>query len=148
MEELFSIRPYAACDLERIVEIWLSGNREAHPFIPESYWVGHCDEVCKQLPQAEVYVCTRAETPVGFIGIQDGYIAGLFVAAGARSKGIGKQLLAFCRKRYGELWLQVYCKNERAVLFYLREGFSVISRQLDADTGEMEYSMRWRRAPG
>ena len=33
-----NIRAFQIADLEQVMQIWLDGNREAHPFIPDSYW--------------------------------------------------------------------------------------------------------------
>lgn len=45
---------------------------------------------------------------------------------------------------YYSLTLDVYQKNNRAVAFYFREGFSVLSEELDKATGEIEYTMIWK----
>lgn len=42
-----------------------------------------------------------------------------------------------------DLSLRVYEKNERAIGFYLREGFSVKSHSVDKDTDETELLMVW-----
>ena len=38
----------------------------------------------------------------------------------------------------------MYAKNERAVRFYKRENFTVLSEQIEEATGEKEYSMTWQ----
>ena len=89
------IRRMGEGDLEAVAAIWLDANREAHDFIPASYWLGHFEEVRTALAQAEVWVFeaeARAETS-GFIGLQEDYIAGIFVRREARSGGVGRQLL-------------------------------------------------------
>ena len=50
------IRLFEFRDLDRIMEIWLEGNLNAHPFIKEEYWRQHYETVCSVLPNAEVYV--------------------------------------------------------------------------------------------
>ena len=50
------IRPFAEVDLDAVMEIWLSSNLQAHPFIVPSYWAEHLEEVKRLIPQAEVYV--------------------------------------------------------------------------------------------
>ncbi|WP_124100118.1 GNAT family N-acetyltransferase [Ruminococcus sp. Marseille-P6503] len=138
------IREFQRSDTEQVMKIWLNGNREAHPFVSEKYWLDNFDAVQEQLLQAEVYVCETAGVIQGFIGITDGYIAGLFVDREYRSCGIGSQLLEYAKQIYGTLSLSVYQKNKRAAAFYFREGFSVLSEQPDEITGEMEYTMIWK----
>lgn len=136
------IRQLQKADIEQVMQIWLSGNVDAHPFIPGEYWRSHYAQVQEQILQAEVFVCETDGQIRGFIGITDGYIAGIFVDGNYRSCGIGRQLLESAKQTHDTLVLNVYKKNQRAVLFYLREGFSIVSEGLDEGTGETEYTMQ------
>ena len=141
------IRRMGEGDLEAVAAIWLDANREAHDFIPASYWLGHFEEVRTALAQAEVWVFeaeARAEIS-GFIGLQEDYIAGIFVRREARSGGVGRQLLDHVKAARRQLRLQVYRKNSRATGFYRREGFRVLEEGVDPGTGEAELLMEWRR---
>lgn len=137
------IRKFQEADTRQVMQIWLKGNIDAHPFIPKEYWESNFEMVQEQLVQAEVYVFESEKSIQGFIGIADGYIAGIFVDSRYRSCGIGGQLLEYVKQTHDALSLGVYKKNKRAVLFYLREGFSMVSEQTDEDTGEIEYTMGW-----
>lgn len=141
------IRRMGEGDLEAVAAIWLDANREAYDFIPASYWLGHFEEVRTALAQAEVWVFeaeARAEIS-GFIGLQEDYIAGIFVRREARSGGVGRQLLDHVKAGRRQLRLQVYRKNLRAAAFYRREGFYVLEEGVDPETGEAELLMEWRR---
>jgi putative acetyltransferase len=81
----------------------------------------------------------------GFIGLTGTYIEGIFVSIGARSRGIGKQLLTHVKCLKSRLSLHVYKKNTRAIHFYEREHFQVQSEEIDENTGEGEYVMIWQR---
>ena len=97
------------------------------------------------LPEAEVYVYEddATEESVGFIGLMDTFVAGLFVKDGMQSKGIGKQLVDYAKDKKERLSLTVYQKNERAGRFYQREQFAVDHEQVDENTNESEYVMVW-----
>lgn len=142
------IRAFREEDLSAVMDIWLNANIQAHDFIPKEYWESHFDMVKDMLPQAEVYVFEGGQPGqiIGFIGLMDTYIAGLFVEKQARSQGVGKQLIDFVKSFKDELSLHVYEKNERATSFYLREGFTIPSRSTDEDTGEKELLMVWEHA--
>ncbi len=140
------IRKLQSTDTEQVMQIWMNGNEDAHPFIPKEYWESNFEMVKEQILQTQVFVCEIGGKVQGFIGIVDGYIAGIFVDKNHRSLGIGKQLLDYAKSRYRTLSLGVYRKNHRAVAFYLREGFSVLSEQFDEATGETEYTMVWKSA--
>lgn len=128
------VRNMEARDLKRVMEIWLAGNREAHSFVPATYWEANAPMVEEQLQQAEVFVCERDGVVQGFAGLQGDYLAGIFVAKCARSQGIGKQLLGRIRQGHPSITLHVYRKNRGAVAFYQRKGSRSRRR-------------RWKKAP-
>lgn len=138
------IRKFQKTDIGQVMEIWLNGNEEAHPFIPNEYWKSNFEMVQEQILQADVFVYPMDGEILGFIGIVEGYIAGIFVDKRHRSLGIGRELLDYAKSKYHSLSLDVYKKNDRAAAFYLREGFSIRSEGFDEDTGEFEYRMVWK----
>lgn len=139
------VRDFQTKDLNRIMELWLETNIQAHDFIKKGYWQDHFDEVMEILPKATVYVYEDNESIEGFIGLMNNYIAGIFISKDNQSRGIGRQLLHHVKENHNELSLKVYEKNQRAVNFYLREGFLVTEKQVDRENGEVEYEMVWNR---
>ena len=137
------IREFQMSDTEQVMKLWLSANIDTHSFVPEEYWRSHFDEVQEALLQAKVFVCDIDGNIKGFIGLMNEYIAGIFVDKSCRSTGIGMQLLTYAKEKYDILSLSVYQQNSRAVAFYQREGFSILSEGVDEDTGEKEYTMCW-----
>ena len=109
----------------------------------EEYWHSHFNEVQETLLQAKVFVYDINGKVLGFIGLMNEYIAGIFVDRNYRSTGIGTQLLTYAKQKYDTLSLSVYQQNLRAVAFYHRVGFSILSEGVDEDTGEKEYTMCW-----
>lgn len=132
-------------EIESIIKIWLNSNLEAHNFIPADYWHENYDEVKRLLPQSDLRVYQKNENPIGFIGIMDGFIAGIFVDSDYRSQGIGLALLEDAKNRYNSLSLEVYEKNQGAVRFYQRNGFEIISSEIDVINKEIEYHMIWNK---
>lgn len=128
-------------DIDEVMQIWLAANLQAHDFIAETYWKSEFDNVKKIIPASEVYVCEMSKKIVGFIGLSENYIAGIFVASDFQSYGIGKRLLDHAKRLKPELYLHVYQKNIRAVKFYLRENFVIASENIDG-TGEKEFLMK------
>ncbi|MCX3067128.1 GNAT family N-acetyltransferase [Cetobacterium somerae] len=139
------IRKLETKDIDVVIQIWFEANKKAHDFIPESYWLKKFDEVKSILPQAEVYVYEADSEIKGFIGLMDNYIAGIFISTECQSKGMGKELLCYAKEKKENLSLSVYAKNSRAINFYKREDFKVISENLDENTGEKEFFMRWEK---
>ncbi len=137
------IRSFQQEDTNQVMQIWLRGNLDAHPFIPAAYWESNFEMVQKQLSQAEIYVYEEEGSIQGFIGVQENYIAGIFVRKEYRCSGIGRQLLDWVKASHTDLALNVYEKNRRAAEFYKREGFSMASKAADPDTGEIDIAMEW-----
>ena len=130
-------------DLEAILRLWLAANLQAHSFIDAHYWQGQYDTVRQLLPLADIMVYAKEGEICGFVGMTENHIEGIFVAPQHQSRGIGKRLLDACKQNKSTLSLAVYQKNKGAVAFYQREGFSVIAKQIDENTGETELLMQW-----
>ena len=106
----FMIRKFSKADLDKVMQIWLFANMDAHHFIPKSYWESNFEMVKGILPAAEVYVYENPDKNelLGFIGLTDNYIAGLFVRKDVQSQGIGKELLDYAKEVKDHLSLSVY----------------------------------------
>lgn len=141
-KDISMIRKFKPEDLNEVMNIWLTTNIQAHDFISKDYWVNHFEIVQELLPTAEVYVYEEGEIK-GFIGVTDGYIAGLFVLATEQSKGIGKQLLDFVKTNHDKLILTVYEKNIRATRFYKNQDFVMTHTSIETATNEVELHMTW-----
>lgn len=141
------VRKLRDADINDVAKIWLDTNIKTHNFISERYWQDNFEIVKEMFLQAEIYVYEDEMTNKiqGFIGLNDNYIAGIFICSEAQSNGIGKQLLDFVKRMKAELSLKVYKKNVRAVKFYQREKFSIHNESIDKNTPEKEYVMKWKR---
>lgn len=137
------IRNFEPRDLGRVMELWLEGNLDAHGFVPASYWTSNAPVVRELLMQAELTVWEEDGVVRGFAGMQDDYLAGIFVDKAYRSAGVGKQLLDHVKAAHPAFTLNVYKRNEGAVAFYLREGLAVLEEGVDPDTGEADHTMKW-----
>ncbi len=140
------IREYKNSDpaeRERVMEIWLASNLDAHGFIREAYWRECYDYTAEALGRAEVYAAEEDGRVVGFIGLDGDNIEGVFVEDDCRCRGVGKSLIDFVKERHTKLTLCVYEKNTRAAEFYKREGFVPVRKKPDISTGETEILMKW-----
>ena len=133
--------------LTTIAQIWLTSNLEAHSFIDPNYWQENFAAVKEQLATAELFIFNDTNDQItGFLGLSGDYIAGLFVAAKFRGEGIGQQLLTAAKTSQAKLTLSVYAKNDKAVNFYSREGFSTAKQEIDEPTGELALQMTWTKS--
>ena len=128
-------------DLDRIMEIWLEGNLQAHDFVDPDYWTGCFQEVREAIAQADVWVWDENGRVEAFAGMVEHYLAGLFVSGAQRGKGIGGLLLEHIKEQRFSLTLHVYSRNAGAVQFYERHGFGTVSEYIDLETGQPEREM-------
>lgn len=139
------VTQFTESELETIAQIWLQSNLDAHDFISAAHWQDNYDFVKNAFTDALIYTYSVDDQPVGFIGMMDDYIAGIFVLKDYRAHGIGKHLLQKVQVEHEKLTLNVYQKNTAAIAFYLKNGFAIVSEQLDSDTNEIENTMEWHR---
>ena len=138
------IRKMKDAELEKVSQIWLDSNLEAHDFIDKNFWLVNYPMVKEQFKTAEIYVDAESEVK-GFVGLQSDYIAGIFVEKSYRNQGIGKKLINFLKKNHQELSLDVYDKNIRAKQFYEKNGFEVSTQSIERETGEKESRLVWKK---
>lgn len=132
-------------DLDRVMEIWLKSNIEAHDFIDKSYWINNFIMVRNLISTSEVYIYEENNEILGFVGLVDNYIAGIFVDSNYRNKGIGKELLDYIKNLKSDLSLDVYEKNKKAYNFYIKNGFIIEEKSLDNENNQYEYKLIWNK---
>lgn len=143
--QMLMVRKMRKEDVDEVTEIWLSANLSAHNFIPASFFMDYKPLVRERLLEAEVFVYEDHRGILGFAGISNGYLEGIFVREEVRSQGIGNALISICKGKYFKLRLHAFCKNMRAVDFYMREGFQISRKHINEELKEAEYEMFWRK---
>lgn len=124
------IRPYRADDNAALTQIWYAASRIAHGFLGDETLARHRRLVAETyLPQVETWVACSGDQPVGFLGLIDSYIGGLFVAPDAQGMGVGRALIAHGLCLKGRLDLDVYTANRGALGFYTNLGFQEVDRR-------------------
>lgn len=131
------IREFKSADLDKVMEIWLQGNEQAHNFIDSNFFKQNFDIVEMLIPMSTVYV-QDLDGVKGFVGITENYISGLFVEQGYRRQGTGKALVNKAKQRYNELFVHVYKKNTDAVNFFLSQNFEIVSESINEESNELE----------
>lgn len=139
------IRKAEPQDNEKIAQLWYDVNLATHDFISQEYWLEQLPKVKEAFKTAEIYVYQKDDKILGFIGLEDNYIAGIFVASTKQSSGIGQKLLSHVKNLKDTLTLKVYQKNQRAISFYQKNGFEIKGESIDETNNEDEYLMEWRK---
>lgn len=124
-----AIRRYEPADLNEMARIWLEASRVGHPFLDAAVLQRQFELVRDiYLPQAETWVAYDGTAPVGFIGLLDNFIGGLFVDPVKHGTGAGRALVEHAAALKGPLNVDVYALNVAALGFYRRLGFIERSR--------------------
>lgn len=127
------------------MEIWENENIRTHNFIEKEYWKNNYKYVKDILPNADIYVYVLGEQIVGFVGLNNNYIEGIFVDINNQHNGIGTSLLDKIKEDKENLTLNVYKKNANAIKFYEKNNFIITSENIDKNTNEIEYTMTWKK---
>ena len=124
-----NIRAYEPRDNAALTKIWHEASSIAHGFLSAEKLLEHRQLVAEvYLPQAETWVACLDGKPVGFLGLMDNFIGGLFVSPDAQGIGVGQALVRHGQSLKGTLHLDVYAQNERTVGFYQKMGFKETKR--------------------
>lgn len=139
------IRKFEKNDINAVMEIWVNENIRTHNFIVKEYWKDNYEYVKDILPKADIYVYILDEQVVGFVGVNNNYVEGIFVDINNQHSEIGTSLLDRIKENKDNLTLNVYKKNANAIKFYEKNNFIITSKNIDKDTNEIEYTMIWSK---
>ena len=128
---MLSYREYQEKDWESICRIHdlarpdeLSGSCDPRGFIPIEQ-----DAEVEDLKKCRKFVACEDQQIVGFVGVDDDYLAWLYVNPTHYGKGVGRELLRIgLREIGGDAWTIVLDGNQRAISLYLSEGFQEVRR--------------------
>ncbi len=135
------IRSFEDADTAALSDIWWRASLAVHSFLGEDLLRAQkklIEEI--YLPKAETSVALLGQTPVGFIGLLDSFIGGLFVDPDYGRRGIGRALVEHALERRAELTLEVYAANEKACAFYQKIGGVEIGRR-PKDDNELPFEL-------
>jgi len=130
----FTIRAYRDTDNAVLAALWLDACEKVHGFLGAQVLQRQQALVAEHyLPGSETWVAVSGGAQLGFIGLLDDFIGGLFVDPGAQRQGVGRALVDFAQTLKGQLWLDVYEANAAARGFYARLGFEQTGRRAQDD---------------
>jgi ribosomal protein S18 acetylase RimI-like enzyme len=136
MKSNIEIRAYRPDDEVRLLAIWRAASLLGHPFFDSAQLDADAITVRDiYLPKAENWVACVDGEPMGFIGLLDNFIGGLFVDPAAHGEGLGRALVDHAQILKGHLELEVFARNLLARGFYERLGFDEVSRRFDEPHG-------------
>jgi putative acetyltransferase len=148
----FYLRPYQDHDLEAALALWLKSWQHAYPDINfedrmiwwRNRWMNEIlpvNDVIAALDKNNILIGIVTITPA------TGYLDQIYVDPDWQGEGVARALLDYAKTRCPEeVSLHVNQSNERAVHFYLREGFKIAGEALNPLSNLATYKMIWRTA--
>ena len=137
-------RPEDAAACAAIFNAWV----DATEWMPR---VHDADDVVRHyrahvLAHDAVTVAEQGGKVVGFLALADGHVDALYLAAGARRRGVGAALLRAAKAASpGGLTLWTFVANAGARRFYRREGFLELGRtEGENEEGLPDVLLAWR----
>ena len=120
----------------------LLGSCDPRGFIPIEQ-----DKEVEELKKCWKYVACDNELVVGFVGVDDKYLAWLYVDPAQYGKGIGRELLRIGLEQIGErAWTIVLDGNRKAMKLYESEGFREVKRFAGENNGYPVTCVRMERS--
>ncbi|MFN8382670.1 MAG: GNAT family N-acetyltransferase [Anaerolineales bacterium] len=102
----------------------LVGSCDPRGFVPIEQ-----DEEVEDLKQHKKFVACEDGKVVGFVGVDEDYLAWLYIDPDYYGKGIGRELLRIGIREIGEgAWTIALEGNKKAIALYESEGFQEVSR--------------------
>lgn len=134
-------------EIEELSDLWLESSLIAHDFVPAKFWQDRLPLIKSDyLSKSITYVYEERGEALGFLSlVKEQEVGGLFVATKAQGQGVGYALMEQAKLLFDVLELYVYACNEKAVTFYMRQGFTAVAFYKGKDTGEESIRMRWRK---
>jgi ribosomal protein S18 acetylase RimI-like enzyme len=128
---MISYREYQETDWKAICQVHdrarpdeLIGSCDPRGFIPIEE-----DKEVEDLKRSKKFVACEDEKIIGFVGVDEDYLAWLYVDPDHYGKGIGRELLRIGIREIGEgAWTVVLDGNKKAIALYESEGFQEENR--------------------
>ena len=143
-----TIRDYCPTDLEKTAAVWLTSTIKGQAFLPQEHWLALYRTIYhKLLPfDWETFLAQENDQIEGMLSFSaPGQIAALFVGPSCQHKGHAGALLGFAKEKFDRLEAWVYTLNESALHFFEKNGFAIVSEELEPDTGLTKKLLVWQR---
>jgi ribosomal protein S18 acetylase RimI-like enzyme len=136
-------------DAGALAAIFTAARHEAMPWLPRLHSAAEDRDFIggRVMAECEVLVVRREGRPAGFLALSGDLVEHLYVSPGAQRAGIGSALLDAAKRASPDgLRLWVFQRNQGAVAFYERHGFSEVERTDGSANEEREPDalLAWR----
>ena len=135
---MLTYRQYQESDWKAICQIHdrsrpdeLRGSCDPRAYVPIEQ-----DKEVEELKTSRKFVACDNEKVVGFVGVDDKYLAWLYIDPSHYGRGIGRELLKIGIREIGAgAWTIVLDGNHKAISLYASEGFQEARRFISDNAG-------------
>lgn len=144
-EPLISLRSAASADIEPVADIFTRA-RNTLNFLPGLHSVEEDLDFVRDVlfGQCRIRVAEREGAVVGFVAVNNGWIAQLHTDPDHFNIGIGTALVRDTQRRFERLQLWCFQANDRARAFYEKHGFKPAEFTDGANNQEKLPDVRYR----
>lgn len=129
--------------LDELEEVWFRSVKSMHLFLSD----GEIANIQKTIPQVGIKNLTKDEQGrvLGFMGVENHKIEFLFIDPSEQGKGLGREFIKYGIKNHSASEVDVNEQNPKALGFYERMGFRVISRSELDEQGNLYPILHMKR---
>ncbi len=140
------VKQFDKKDIDIIMKIWKDNNQRFQGFIDNQYWIDNYINARDEFMKSKIYVYTEAAEIKAFIAVNSkGRIVNIQVKPEIQREGIGEILIQKAKQDCDNLVVEVYERNNNAVLFFKAMGFRKYKDEIDEETQEKFYTMDWNQ---
>lgn len=140
------VKQFDKKDIDIIMKIWKDNNQRFQGFIDNQYWIDNYINARDEFMKSKIYVYTEAAEIKAFIAVNNkGRIVNIQVKPEIQREGIGEILIQKAKHDCDNLVVEVYERNNNAVLFFKAMGFRKYKDEIDEETQEKFYTMDWNQ---
>ncbi len=138
------IKEFSVCNLESLRKLYFHSRRDSFTWLKTDSF--RLEDFDRDTQGERIWLVEVLGQVAGFISIwePDRFVHHLYVSSEYQSQGIGSILLNGAKAKYGYLSLKCMVQNQKALEFYLSQGFAVVS-QVDDEFGgyyHMSFSLK------
>ena len=127
------------CDQSKYADLaalWERSVSASHDFLVEADIQSIRQKLASDyFPMVDLYGIYRKLRCLGFIGVRDRSVEMLFIDAPYFNQGLGNKLMNYALARHKVKKVEVNAQNPKAVEFYQKFGFQIVSRRAKDSQG-------------
>jgi ribosomal protein S18 acetylase RimI-like enzyme len=140
--------PSSAAHFDAVARLWHDIFINTHPHLTSHRDLEGYRYILREhvLIECDQTVATDDLSVIGFLALKPNFIDQLYVSRDYQARSIGSKSVKIAKDAYpDELWLFTLASNKRAIRFYNKHGFEILSNSIAPDEGILDVRMIWQQ---